>query len=360
MPAYILEIDVVGRAPDSSGPENLEFVEITVKTGTDMSDYKLYIYAADGSVSEGPISLGTLQSSAAGNDTYLINGDSGLGDITYNEAVALVDGSGDVVQFVSFNGNTVTGNEGPASGLGSTDIGTHGFNESLQSDNGGASYYTQSAPNPGTAPCYASGTMIETINGPRPVETLRPGDWVTTLDHGTQIVRWVRSSDQPLEKVDIDAKPVLIAAGALGQNLPTHDLIVSPQHRILVGGRGQLEDQFGAESFVPAKSLTALRGIRHMNGKAKITWIHFACDQHEVVIANGCFSESLLLGGMVVSAMTASVRRTLENIYGTPPSPDAPLNGPASRQCLTVGKARRHLAKTATTRKMHTAEAAMT
>lgn len=55
MPAYISEIDVVGRAPDSSGPENLEFVEITVRTGTDMSDYKLYIYAADGSVSEGPI-----------------------------------------------------------------------------------------------------------------------------------------------------------------------------------------------------------------------------------------------------------------------------------------------------------------
>ena len=111
-----------------------------------------------------------------------------------------------------------------------------GYTQSLQSDNGGTSYYTQTAPNAGTVPCCAPGTLIDTPDGPRAVETLQPGDRVATLDNGPQEIRWVRSSDQPLEAAEKDAKPVLIAASALGGKLPAQDLIVSPQHRILVGG----------------------------------------------------------------------------------------------------------------------------
>lgn len=115
--------------------------------------------------------------------------------------------------------------------------------------------------------------------------------------HGAQEIRWVRSGDHPLEQVDAEEKPVLIAAGALGDGRPTSDLVVSPQHRVLVGGHAQLQDWFRSEAFVPAKSLTNLPGIRHMKGKKTITWFHFACDRHEVVFANGCLSESLLFGG---------------------------------------------------------------
>ncbi len=136
-----------------------------------------------------------------------------------------------------------------------------------------------------------------------------------------------------------------IKAGALGQNLPAHDLIVSPQHRILVGGAGQLQQVFASEAFAPAKSLTAVPGIRHMKGKTQITWIHFACDRHEVVTANGCLSESLLLGPMVVNGLSAAERQALTDIFGPAPTPDAALNGPPARECLTVGAVKRQLAK---------------
>jgi len=194
-------------------------------------------------------------------------------------------------------------------------------------------------------PCYAPGTMIDTPSGPRAVETLLPGDIVITLDHGAQPIRWTRSGTQPLEDAEPDKKPVLIIAGALGEGLPAQDLIVSPQHRILVGGRGQLADWFDAEALAPAKSLTNLRGIRHMNGKTAISWIHFACDRHEVVIANGCLSESLLLGPMVRNGLTTSEREELTAIYGPAKTPDASLNGPAVREYLKVGEVRRHLAR---------------
>jgi len=197
----------------------------------------------------------------------------------------------------------------------------------------------------GSVPCYAPGTMIGTPAGPRAVETLRPGDPVMTLDHGPQAIRWTHSGEHPLEEAEDDARPVEIKAGALGRNLPLCDLIVSPQHRILVGAAGQLPGMFSREAFAPAKSLTAVPGIRHMKGLTRITWIHFACDRHEIVTANGCLSESLLLGPMVVNGLPPAERRALARQFGPAPAPGAALNGPPARDCLIVSAVKRQLAR---------------
>lgn len=325
------------------GGTSVEFIEIAVLAGTDVSGYSVVIYNSDGTVAH-TYSLTTVQSTSGGNDVYVLDsGTAGYADILNGQAIALIDDTGTVDQFVSFGGSTVTATSGPAAGETSTNVGSVGFGQSLQSDDGGASYYTQTAPNKGTVPCYAPGTMIDTPDGPRAVETLRPGDLVLTLDHGPQPIRWLRSGDHPLVEVEVDGKPVLIAAGALGDDLPAQDLIVSPQHRILVGGGGQLTDYFDAEVLAPAKALTSLPGIRHMKGKSKITYIHFACDRHEVVTANGCLSEALLLGPMVVSAVTTRERQTLARIFGTAVLPEMALNGPPSRECLAVGTVQRYL-----------------
>lgn len=193
--------------------------------------------------------------------------------------------------------------------------------------------------------CFLKGTMITTPTGPCAVEKLKAGDLVMTLDHGPQPIRWTRSDKQSLGASPREDKPVLIAAGALGDRLPAVDLIVSPQHRVLVGGHGQLHGMFETEAFAPVKCLTALPGIRHMKGKTQVTWVHFACDQHEIVFANGCLSESLLLGPMVMNGLTRTKRRTLTKIFGVAQSPDAALNGPPARACLRVSDVRRHLTK---------------
>jgi hypothetical protein len=167
--------------------------------------------------------------------------------------------------------------------------------------------------------------------------------WLTPLITPRKTYRWVHSGDLPLEEVEVDAKPDLIAAGVLGRGLSTQDLIVSPQHLILVGGGGQLDGWFETEAFAPAKSLTSLPGIRHMKCKQNITWIHFVCDRHEVVTANGCLSEPLLFGPMVANGLTAAPRRTLTDIFGCAQSPDAALHGPPACVCLKVGEVRWHL-----------------
>lgn len=208
-----------------------------------------------------------------------------------------------------------------------------------------AASYEYSEFSASSVPCYAPGTLIDTPDGSRLVEQLQVGDLVLTQDHGPQAILWIHSGTVPLEDSDMDAKPVLIKAGSLGQESPTCDLIVSPQHRILLGGNGVLGSWFDEEGFAPAKSLTILRGVRHMKGKKRIQWIHFACERHEVVIANGCPSESLLLGPMVLNGLPNSKRQELYNIFGNMPARQGPLNGPAARSLLKVGEVRRRLAK---------------
>lgn len=341
MAAYISEISYGGNF-------NVDFVEIRVPAGTDVSAYSVTTYTYTGSV-EATFSFGAPTASMSGSDIYVFDSaTAGFTNINMNDAVALVDDTGSVLQFVSFAGSTVTASGGPADGATSTEIGTATGSKSLQSDDGGSSYYTQSSPNKGTVPCYAAGTLIDTPNGQRSVETLKIGDLVQTLDHGPQPIRWIRSGEHPLQDAEADAKPVLIKAGALGPERPSHDLIVSPQHRILVGGARQLTQISFEEAFAPAKSLTSLRGIRHMNGKSQITWVHFAFDRHEIVTANGCLSESLLLGPMVLNGLTSTERQALNDIFGAAPASDAALNGPAARECLKVGAVRRKLQESST------------
>lgn len=195
--------------------------------------------------------------------------------------------------------------------------------------------------------CFAAGTRILTPEGDVAVETLAPGDQVVTLDHGVQTVRWHRISTQIFNwELDRDAAataPVLIQKGALGADIPTRDLIVSPQHRVLVGGQQQLYPLFEFEALAPAKSLVSLRRIRHMLGKRDIEWVHFACDRHEIVRANGSWSESLLLGQMTLSTLDAFERQVVREIFQPSLRTDAPWNGPPARPLLSVGMVRGHL-----------------
>lgn len=194
-----------------------------------------------------------------------------------------------------------------------------------------------------TVPCYAAGTLIATAKGECRVEDLRPGDLVLTRDRGAQPVRWVRSWTQPLAGEAPDARPVLVPAGALGQGLPVRDLIVSPQHRLLAGGAGQLTESFASEVLVPAKALAGRSGIRHMMGRQSVTWVHFVCDRHEVVRANGCWSESMLLGQEAQLTLTQADLWDLDAVL--PPASDpAYLNGAPARPCLPVAAARRQMA----------------
>ncbi|MEL6583964.1 MAG: Hint domain-containing protein [Pseudomonadota bacterium] len=151
------------------------------------------------------------------------------------------------------------------------------------------------APNGIPYVCFTRGVEITTVRGPVRVEHLWPGDLVVTADNGLQPIRWIgRRAHSPLQvQLMRSLQPILIKAGAFGVQ---QDLWVSPQHRMLIKGQ-DAQLAFGEpEVFVAAQHLVDDRRVLRAVPPGGLEYIHFACDQHEVVFANGAPAETLHLG----------------------------------------------------------------
>ena len=165
-------------------------------------------------------------------------------------------------------------------------------------------------------PCFTPGTRIATPRGEVAVEALRAGDRVITRDNGLQEVRWVGA--RALDAAEVTAAPhlcpVLIRAGALGRGLPERDMLVSPQHRVLLTSeRAAL--YFGErEVLAAATHLTGMAGIDAMQPMG-VRYIHFMCDRHEVVLSDGAWTESFQPGEQVLDGMGAAARDEIVALF---------------------------------------------
>ena len=154
-------------------------------------------------------------------------------------------------------------------------------------------------------PCFCKGTQIETANGAVSVEGLQVGDMVRTMDSGYQSIRWVGSKS--LDAIDLTVRPKLrpvrIGKGALGPNIPKCDLLVSPQHRILVRSR-IAQRMFGTkEVLIPAIKLLGLPGVSQDRQAVRVTYFHMLFDTHQIVFSAGVATESLYTGPMALKAV---------------------------------------------------------
>lgn len=149
--------------------------------------------------------------------------------------------------------------------------------------------------------CFCRGTRIATATGERPVEDLRPGDLIVTLDHGLQPLRWAGGS----RRLAVGAlAPVRIRAGALGN---TADLRVSPQHRLLVSG-WQVGLLFAEdEVLVPAIALVNGTTVTRDEG-GLVDYFHLLFDRHEILMSDGAPSESFHPGDQGWQALDAAAR----------------------------------------------------
>ncbi len=166
-------------------------------------------------------------------------------------------------------------------------------------------------------PCFTPGTLIETDRGPIPVEALRVGDRVATLDHGLQAIRWIGRRDlTPAELMRHPRlRPVLIGAGALGQGLPTRDMRVSPQHRLLMTGAYAELISGEAEVLAPAHYFLGQPGIVQDAAAAGVSYLHLMFDRHEIVMSDGVWTESFQPGAATLSAMDAAQRDELLALF---------------------------------------------
>ena len=146
-------------------------------------------------------------------------------------------------------------------------------------------------------PCFTPGTLIDTDRGSVAVETLQAGDMVITRDGAAKPIRWIGTKQISSHglRADPALQPVQIRAGALGGGLPLRDMRVSPQHRMLITGvRAEL--LFGEdEVLVSALHLVGSPGIDRLTCLT-VTYVHLLFDQHEIIRADGSWTESLQPG----------------------------------------------------------------
>lgn len=162
-----------------------------------------------------------------------------------------------------------------------------------------------------------AGTLIDTVDGPRPVEALEVGDLVRTKDNGFQKIRWIAA--RTLDRAALDnasqLRPIRIKAGALGENKPERDLVVSPEHCILLDD-WRCELLFGEdEMLAPARALLNDSTICTDHSAEDVTYYHFMFDQHEIVYSNGAETESFHPATGGVDALDEAKRTELFTLF---------------------------------------------
>ena len=178
-----------------------------------------------------------------------------------------------------------------------------------------------------TIPCFVAGSLIDTVDGPRAVETLTAGDMVLTRDDGAQPLRWIGKRSVPaIGKM----APICIRQNALGEH---GELMVSPLHRVLVKD-ALAELMFGdAEVLIAAKDLVNDHSIRPVEG-GEVEYVHLMFDRHQVVTSDGLATESFLPGPQTTKSFEDEIVEEITTIF-----PELDLStgegyGPAARPML--------------------------
>jgi hypothetical protein len=108
---------------------------------------------------------------------------------------------------------------------------------------------------------------------------------------------------------------VRTASGALGRGAPERDMLVSPQHRVVVSGP-TIELIFGEdEVLVAALHLVGRPGITRECPAEGVTYVHFMFDRHEIVMSDGAWTESFQPGDLTIAGLDDAQRIELLTLF---------------------------------------------
>ena len=133
--------------------------------------------------------------------------------------------------------------------------------------------------------CFVTGTRILTDKGEIVVEDLEIGDRVQTAEGKLEPIKWIgRQTIKPNQVQNpLRCYPILIKAGALGNNLPSRDLYVSPDHSMFVEGL-----------LINAGALVNDISILKTEPTETFTYYHVELENHSLLVAEGTAAESYL------------------------------------------------------------------
>lgn len=188
--------------------------------------------------------------------------------------------------------------------------------------------------------CFTPDTRISTPDGARHIRHIKRGDMILTRDNGPQEVLWTghrRMSGARLYAMP-HLRPIRFKANSMGLYRPDEDLLVSPQHRMLVKG-AQAQALFNTpEVLVAAEDLINDHTIMVDHMLREVTYVHILLNEHNVVWANGLETESFHPSNTAMDTVDPTQREILKEIL-----PDVEVNphayGDYARRNLSASEA---------------------
>ncbi len=165
--------------------------------------------------------------------------------------------------------------------------------------------------------CFTAGTLISTLKGDIPVEDLVAGDLIEAIDRKFPKMRRLFRRKITAAEIERNPKlrPVRILAGALGNELPRRDLLVSRQHRMVVSSAIAKRVCGFGEILIPAIKLTDLPGIFIDQDVKDVEYFHVLFDKHEVIFAEHAPTESLYTGTEALKALGTDAREEILTLF---------------------------------------------
>jgi autotransporter passenger strand-loop-strand repeat protein/probable HAF family extracellular repeat protein len=137
----------------------------------------------------------------------------------------------------------------------------------------------------GTLLCFLAGTRVRTPFGEAPVQELRRGDLVLTTAGQAMPVRWIGRQTVSSRFADpLRVLPIRVKANALRENVPSRDLLLSPDHAVLVG-----DVLIQAGALVNGTSI-----VRETNVPETFTYYHIELDDHSLILAENTPAETFV------------------------------------------------------------------
>ncbi len=195
----------------------------------------------------------------------------GVSNSSGDQSISIFDSAGGgAYTFTVFGSNFAPGAYNSASG-GPVTLSNDGANGTLITADG--------------TPCYCRGTSILTDLGEVAVEDLIIGDRLVTKAGDARPIHWIgrRSYGGRFIAGNRDVLPVLISQGALSDNVPRRDLLVSPLHAMFLDGM-----------LIPALALVNEASIIQMDRVDEVEYFHLELETHDIIHAEGALSETFV------------------------------------------------------------------
>jgi hypothetical protein len=132
--------------------------------------------------------------------------------------------------------------------------------------------------------CFMAGTRIATPNGETNVENLKAGDLVLTSGGQAVPIEWIGRQTISYLFADEFRLPVRIKAGALDENVPRRDLLVSHEHALFIDG---VLIQAGA--LINGTSI-----VREFNPPETFVYYHVEVAEHSLIMAENTPAETFI------------------------------------------------------------------